>query len=144
MTTKSGEPERPLPYVNELNAYFWRGGAAGRLQILRCEACGYWIHPYAGRCPQCRSERVSAQAVSGRGTVAGFTVNHQPWVPGLAVPYVVALVELEEQANVRLLTNLPRIPIEAVRVGLPVQVYFEPHDDIYLPLFEAAEGGSAA
>ncbi len=36
------------------------------------------------------------------------------------------------------MTNLPRTPIDQVRVGLPVQVYFEPDGDIYLPLFEAA------
>jgi len=59
------------------------------------------------------------------------------------VPYVVALVALEEQANVRLMTNMARTPIEAVRIGLPVTVYFEQQDGVYVPMFEAASGSEA-
>lgn len=130
-------PQRPTPKITEMNQHFWCGGADGRLHILRCE-CGVWIHPYAARCPTCRSDKIAPQAVSGRGQVAGFTVNHQPWVPGVPVPYVVAIVELEEQANIRLMTNLPRTPIDQVRIGLPVKVYFEQDGEVFLPLFEAA------
>ena len=131
-------PPRQLPYVNEMNEHFWKGSSDGRLRILRCAACGTWIHPYAGRCPKCRSADIAPQPVSGHATVVGFTVNHQPWVPGLPTPYVVAIVELEEQSNIRLMTNLPRIAIEDVQVGMKVKVYFEQHGDIRLPLFEAA------
>jgi hypothetical protein len=34
--------------------------------------------------------------VSGRATVASYTVNRQPWIPGLPPPYVVALGFLHE------------------------------------------------
>ena len=131
-------PPRLLPQITEMNQHFWCGGADGRLHILRCEACSTWIHPYAARCPNCRSDKIAPQAVSGRGSVAGFTVNHQPWVPGVEVPYVIAIVELEEQANIRLMTNMPRTPIDQVRLGLPVKVFFEQDGEIYVPLFEAA------
>ena len=130
--------QRPLPRITEMNAHFWCGGSDGRLHILRCQACEVWIHPYAARCPKCRSAEIAPEPVSGLGSVVGFTVNHQPWFPDVPVPYVVALVELAEQPDLRLMTNLPRIPIEAVQVGLPVKVYFEPHGEIYVPLFEAA------
>jgi uncharacterized OB-fold protein len=129
---------RPLPLITEMNRHFWCGGADGRLHVLRCAACGTWIHPYAARCPNCRSADLAPQPVSGRGTVVGFTVNHQQWIMGVPTPYVVALVQLEEQADVRLLTNMPRTPIEDVRIGLPVKVYFEPNGEIFIPLFEAA------
>ena len=138
MSDTATKAPRVLPQITEMNQYFWCGGADGNLHILRCEACGTWIHPYAARCPKCRSDKVSPQAVSGRGRVAGFTVNVQPWMPGVPVPYVVAIVELDEQADIRLVTNMPRTPIEQVRVGLPVKVFFEPNGDIHLPLFEAA------
>ncbi|MDB5447345.1 MAG: hypothetical protein JWQ97_2662 [Phenylobacterium sp.] len=138
MDSATKEPARILPAITEMNQYFWGGGADGRLHILRCGACATWIHPYAARCPQCRSAEVAPQPVSGRGKVVGFTVNHQPWIAGVPVPYVVAIVELDEQANIRLMTNLPRTPIEDVRVGLPVKVYFEPNGEIFVPLFEAA------
>jgi uncharacterized OB-fold protein len=129
---------RLLPLITEANHHFWCGGRDGRLHILRCGACGLWIHPFAARCRRCRSADIAPEAVSGRGTVVGFTVNHQPWIPGVEVPYAVAIVELEEQPDLRLMTNLPRTPIGEVRVGLPVKVFFEEIGRIWLPQFEAA------
>jgi uncharacterized OB-fold protein len=78
--------------------------------------------------------------VSGRATVATFTVNHQPWIPGFDPPYVVAMVEIEEQPSVRLTTNIVGCRPEEVRIGMPVQVLFEHHDDVWIPLFEPARG----
>ena len=127
---------RELPPITDLNGYFWTSGRNGALQILRCSDCGHYIHPYAARCPKCRSAAVAPEAVSGRGQVAGFTVNHQPWIPGVPTPYVVAIVELEEQSDLRLMTNMPRTPIEKVRIGLPVQVFFEQVGEAFVPLFE--------
>ena len=129
-------PPRPLPALNEMNSYFWRGGGDGRLHILGCEDCSTLIHPYAARCPKCGSARLAPRPVSGRGEVLSFTVNHQAWAPGLATPYVIALVQLEEQADIRLVTNLPTCPIEAVRAGMPVKVFFEQHGEVFLPQFE--------
>ena len=133
----AAQQKRAFPAITPANRHFWCGGADGRLHILRC-AEGHWIHPYAARCPICGSADIAPQPVSGRGTVAGFTVNHQPWLPDVEVPYVVAIVELEERHDLRLMTNMPRTPIEEVRVGMPVKVYFEQYGEIFLPLFEAA------
>jgi uncharacterized OB-fold protein len=138
MSADATPPKRPLPVVTEANHHFWCGGADGRLHILRCGDCGRWIHPFAGRCSACGSTQIAPQPVSGRATVVGFTVNHQPWSRDVEVPYVVAIVALEEQADLRLMTNLPRTPIAEVRVGLPVKVFFEQHGEIFVPLFEAA------
>jgi uncharacterized OB-fold protein len=128
---------RPLPVVNEMTAYFWKGGADGRLKILRCGDCGVYIHPYQGACDKCGSSGVEPVAVSGRGTVLAVTINHQPWFPAVPVPYVIAVVELEEQANIRLMTNLD-VPVGAARSGIPVKVYFEQHGEMFVPLFEPA------
>ncbi len=134
----TGQPRRSFPAISEVNRHFWCGGSDGSLHILRCGACGHWIHPYAARCPSCRSADIAPQPVSGRGRVAGFTVNHQQWQPDFEVPYVVAIVELDEQSDIRLMTNMPRTPIGEVHVGMPVKVYFEQHGEIFCPLFEAA------
>jgi len=75
--------------------------------------------------------------ISGRAVVVGFSVNHQQWHPALPVPYVVAIVALEEDRAARLTTNIVNCPPEDVRVGMPVRVVFEQaSDDVYLPLFE--------
>lgn len=138
MATDVSPPLRPLPDINPMNEYFWCGGKGGKLYVLRCANCSLYIHPYAGRCPRCRSPQVAPEPVSGRGTVAGFTINFQPWVTNIEVPYIIALIELEEQADIRLLTNMPRCRPEEVEVGMPVQVYFERQGDIFVPLFERA------
>ena len=65
--------------------------------MLRCRACRHWIHPPAPICPACLARDVAPEAVSGRARVATFTVNHQPWIPGFDPPYLVAIVELDEQ-----------------------------------------------
>jgi uncharacterized OB-fold protein len=72
--------------------------------------------------------------VSGRGTLHSFTVNFQPW-DGVGDTYVLGLVSLEEQPDVRLTTNLVDVEPDAVRIGMPVEVVFEDHDPIFLPLF---------
>jgi len=68
--------------------------------------------------------------------VATFTLNHQPWVPSPDHPYVIAIVEIEEQPSLRLMTNVVNCPAQDVRIGMPVQVVFEQHDDVWIPLFE--------
>src|SRR2546422_3636766 len=58
-------------------------------------------------------------------------------MPGMEVPYAIGLVELVEQADLRLTTNIVGCAPDAVRIGLPVRVTFRNvSDEIALPLFE--------
>lgn len=138
----SDGPTRMLPQVTPATEAFWTGGADGELRILRCGACGYWIHPPAPVCPECWSRDVAPRAASGRATVHSFTVNHQIWNPTWEHPYVIAVVELDEQPGLRLTTNLVAVEPDAVHIGMAVGVTFERDDDVWLPLFkpEAARG----
>src|SRR3546814_16487073 len=90
---------RILPAIDRDNEAFWTWGGEGRLAIHRCADCRYYVHPPVPFCPQCEGRDVAAQAVSGRGRIVSFTVNHKAWVPGLSVPYVLALVALDEQED---------------------------------------------
>jgi uncharacterized OB-fold protein len=128
-------PFRVLPRVTRQNEHFWRGGADGELRFLRCQPCGSYVHPPAPVCPACLSKELAAEAVSGRARVATFTLNHQPWVPSPDHPYVIAIVEIEEQPDVRLMTNIVNCPPEDVYIGMPVQVCFEEHEDVFVPVF---------
>jgi uncharacterized OB-fold protein len=133
-------PFRVLPAVTVDNEHFWRGGEHGELRFLRCAGCGYWIHPPAPICPECLSRDVAPAAVSGRASVLTFTVNHQPWYPGLDPPYVVAVVQLPEQSDLRLTTNVVGCEPDRVDFGMEVQVVFEERPDgeasVWLPFFE--------
>jgi uncharacterized OB-fold protein len=133
---------RVLPRVTPSNEHFWRGGAQGKLQFLRCKPCGTWIHPPSPVCPSCYCKELEIAAVSGLATVATFTLNHQPWVPAPDHPYAIAIVELDEQRGLRLMTNIVKCPAESVKIGMRVRVVFEQRDDVWIPLFEPAEAGA--
>lgn len=133
----SDKPFRLLPAVSPQNEHFWQGGSRGELCFLRCTACRTFVHPPAPVCPDCLSRELTPEAVSGRATLHTHTVNHQLWIPGFEPPYVVAIVELEEQDGLRLTTNLVGCAADDIRIGMPVRVCFEECDDgIFLPLFE--------
>lgn len=139
--------ERPqtrlVPNPSTETEAFWTGGRSGDLLISRCRDCKRFFHPPAPVCWRCRSRNIGPEKVSGRATVAAYTVNRQPWIPGFDPPYVVAMVELADDPDVRLVTNIVGIPIEDVCVGLEVEVFFEEwsptgDDDearVWVPLF---------
>ena len=127
---------RPRPRLDRDNRVFWTGGAQGHLMICRCGDCGKWLHPPQPLCRGCWSENVAAQPTCGRGVVDSYTINHQPWMPGLEVPFVIARVALEEDPSIYLTTNIVGCAPEEVAVGDAVQVTFEEDEGIFFPLFE--------
>jgi uncharacterized protein len=56
-------------------------------------------------------------------------------VPGLPERYVLALVRIAEQADVRLVTNIIGCDPDEVTFDMPVRVQFEQAEDIWVPLF---------
>ena len=131
-------PARMLPAINEHNRAFWTGGADGQLLIARCNRCELWVQPPAAACPDCGGALV-ARPVSGRGTVFTYTVNYQPFMPAVPVPYVIAIVQLDEQADLRIATNIVDCEPDSVHIGLRVEVRFERHDvgddSVFFPVF---------
>ena len=131
-------PARMLPAINEHNRAFWTGGADGHLLIACCSQCELWVQPPAADCPDCGGALV-ARPVSGRGTVFTFTVNYQPFMPAVPVPYVIAIVALDEQDDLRIATNIVDCEPDSVHIGLPVQVRFERQDvdddSVFVPVF---------
>lgn len=134
---------RPVPVAEEWSRAYWDGARDGRLVITRCDACRRFVHPPQPLCPSCHHEQLTAEAVSGRGHVYGFSIMHLPGVPGFEPPYAVAVVELEEQVGLLTVGNVLDCAHDDVRVGMPVEVAFETvGDDIVLPQWRPA-GGAA-
>jgi uncharacterized OB-fold protein len=111
---------RPAPPVGRDNAYFWEGVEAGELRIQKCNACGVLRHPPSPLCDRCGSSDMGYQVASGRGVVYSHVTHHYPKLPGVELPHVVLLVELEE--GVRVVSELTQ-PGE-VHIGMPVEVRF--------------------
>jgi uncharacterized OB-fold protein len=139
-------PFRILPAINDRNAGYWSSGKDGWLRFQRCQNCGYYLHPAGVVCPKCWSKQLEYEPVSGRATVLTFTINHQPWMPVPELPFVLAIVEIEEQDDVRVTTNIVNCAVDDVYVGMPVAVLFEAHpdEDIWLPMFEPVDDASGA
>jgi uncharacterized OB-fold protein len=131
-------PGLPLPEARFETEPFWTGGERGELLIDRCDDCGLWLHPPKPVCRKCLSRSVRPVPVSGYGTVYSYTVNYQPWMPDLEVPYTLAVVELDEDQGLRLTTRLTGVEPGAVHIGLRVKVVFEQHENVWLPLFTTA------
>ena len=125
----------PIPRLAEDNVAFWTGGREGHLNIMRCEDCGWRWHPPSPRCPSCFGEQVGAEAVSGQGHIYSFTINRRAWEPDLEVPYVIAIVELDEQPGLRLLTNIIDCAPDEVAIGRAVQASFIERGPVHLPVF---------
>lgn len=128
----------PLPLLDGNNRFFWTSGQTGALQMLRCDDCQHWVHPPAPICPECQRAHLEPTAVSGMATVQALTINYQAWVPGIELPYAIAIVELDEQAGLRLTTNVVGVPVEEVHIGQRVRVAFEQREDVWLPVFTPA------
>jgi acetyl-CoA acetyltransferase/uncharacterized OB-fold protein len=127
---------RPLPELTPFNEWFWQSGRDGQLRIQGCRDCGQLVHPPVPVCPSCGSKESEPTVVSGRATVIGYTVNQHQWLPGFEPPYVIANVAIEEDAGVRLTTNIVNCEPDAVVVGQEVSVRFEEQEDVWLPLFQ--------
>lgn len=130
---------RPLPTPDHESAEFWRRVRAHRFALQRCTACrAFRFYPRAV-CPECLAGGFEWVEATGRGTLYSFTVCHRPASEAFAdrVPYIVALVELQE--GVRVLANLLDCAPERARVGMAVTLgYDDTADDITLYQFKPA------
>lgn len=126
---------RPIP--NDKTRFYWDAAREGRLLVQRCAGCGDFQYPPEVGCSNCGSDRLEATEVAGRGSVYTFTVVRQAFDPAFAsqLPFVIALIELEDAPGMRMLTNIVDTDPASVRVGLPVEVTFEDHGEWALPQF---------
>jgi uncharacterized protein len=118
---------------------YWEGLALGELRIQRCNSCSKAVFYPRAICPHCFSDQPSWIVASGKGTIYSYTVAHQAFGSFAAdVPFVVALIELEEGA--RMMSRLLDAPRERVTVGAAVTVTFEKvEEDLTLPYFRLLE-----
>ena len=109
------------PAVSRDTAFFWEGVKAHELRIQRLQD-GSLQHPPVPALWQDKSEPMDYVVAGGKGTVFSFVVHHAPKVPGRTLPFVIALVELEE--GVRLLGELRDVDHAEVKIGMPVRATY--------------------
>ena len=133
--TAEDTSEAIRPVVSQETEFFWEGARVGELRIQRVED-GSLRHPPIPAIWQDKAAPIDYVVASGKGTVFSFVVHHAPKVPGRTLPFVVALVELDE--GVRVLGELRGIEPSEVTVGLPVEAEFLRVDENFtLPAWKA-------
>ncbi|MBM3675847.1 MAG: hypothetical protein FJW88_13065 [Actinobacteria bacterium] len=140
----------PLPDVDDsLTAGFFAAPARGELCIPRCEECGRWCWyppetqppheargPAGGRrsrpeeqqvCPACEGPLVWTRT-AGRARLFSWAVVQRAFLPAFAdmVPFVTALVALEEDPAVRIVTYVVDAVPGSLHGGMPLEVVFRP------------------
>ncbi len=101
--------------------FFWDGVNAHELRIQK-RGDGTLQHPPVPALWQDKDTPTDYVVASGKGTVFSFVVHHAPKVPGRTLPFVIALVELEE--GVRMLGELRNVDPASVKIGLPVRAMY--------------------
>jgi len=101
--------------------FFWDGLNAHELRIQK-RLDGSLQHPPVPAVWQDKEATIEYQVASGKGTVFSFVVHHAPKVPGRTLPFVIALVELEE--GVRMLGELRNVDPAKVEIGMPVRATY--------------------
>ncbi|BAV39791.1 bifunctional MaoC family dehydratase N-terminal/OB-fold nucleic acid binding domain-containing protein [Mycobacterium ulcerans] len=109
------------PSSSRDTAFFWDGVKAHELRIQR-RPDGSLQHPPVPAVWQDKAEPIDYVVSTGTGTVFSFVVHHAPKVPGRTLPFVIALVELDE--GVRMLGELRNVEPEQVEIGMPVRTVY--------------------
>lgn len=135
---------RPQPELTAENTPFWTGGERGELMITSCNDCRTAIHPPQIVCPNCLSLNVAPRAMAGTGTVYTFTVNHQPWLPDMAVPFALAVVDVDGAPGVRVTAEVVGTDPSGVHIGQRMTVKFDRAGDVWLPYWQPLADGAGA
>ncbi len=137
----------PLPDVDDaLTGPYFAGAARGELVIPRCDACGDYVWYPQEVCPR-DGGHLTWQRVSGRGTLFTWAVVRRACLPACEarVPFVTALVALDEDSAVRLCTSVVDAAPDTLVPDAPVAVTFRPLEfstvpgrSVVVPMFAPA------
>lgn len=121
--------QRPTPIPDEQSAPFWEAAANHVLTVARCSQCGAYSLPVDIVCDHCHSTepRYTFEPVSGQGTVRSWTIVRQSFLPGFedVLPFVLVDVELDEQADLRMVARLLSDASAPLQIGTRVTIAFE-------------------
>lgn len=129
----------PPPLADVITLPWWQAASEHRLVVQRCAACGHTRLPPSPVCPECRSAESDWKEVSGRGEVYTYTFVHRAIASGQELPFVIAVIALEDAGGLRIISNLVGAKPDELEIGLPVEVVWEDmSEDLAIPRFRPA------
>lgn len=131
---------KPVPTPTPTTQPYWDGTKNNELWIQRCVTTGRYFSYPRRLSPYVVGGEVEWVKASGRGMLYSYIINHLPG-PGYRdeVPYVIAVVELEE--GPRVMANIVGVDptVENLPLDLPLVVDFEPRGDLSIACFRPKE-----
>lgn len=124
---------RPLPVPTPETLPFWDGCASGQLRYQCCTHCGAVQKLPRAVCEVCHGAALEWRRSACRGRILSHTTVHRAPTPAFRaeVPYVIALVELDE--GFRLMVNLAGGEQPGLAIGAAVDIGFVAVGDCVLP-----------
>lgn len=129
-------PEKPKPKITPGAQHYWDCATKERFVIPQCKDCdSVFFYPRMW-CPFCFSQNLGWHNASGNGKVYSFSIIYQAPFPAYknAVPYVLAIIELEE--GPRMMANVLNCDPQSIAIDMPVGVIFEERGDMKIPQFQ--------
>ena len=132
-----------IPITDRDSAPYWQALADGHLKTTHCLDCGHWTWPPRPICSGCHGGNLALDEVKGTGEVFSWIVVHRSTSPDMMqyVPYVLALVRLDEQSDIYIPGRL--ISDKEVHRGMRVRVLTEKITDQVGDLAWTTEGVTA-
>lgn len=119
----------PLPDLDDaITAEYFAGAARGELVLPRCDACARLCWYPEERCPACHGQSFTWAPVRGTGRLFSWAVVRRAFLPAFEemVPFVTALVALDEDPAVRIVSYVVDCDPQDLTADFPVEVVFRP------------------
>lgn len=103
---------------------FWFACQRHQLCVPYCSQCSLHRMPPTPFCPSCLGRELSWRELSGRGVVFSYTVVRRAIPPAVEeqIPYVPAVIALQEHPDIKLISAIVDSDIERVCIGAEVSV----------------------
>jgi uncharacterized protein len=132
----------PRAQRDGLDREFWDATRRHELMVQRCGTCGAFQWGPEAICHKCHSAEMGWHKVSGRGRLHSWIRTWNPVHPALreACPYIVAVVEIPDAGNIRMVGNLLGDPKQNPPFDAEVEAVFEDHPDATLVQWKLRHG----
>jgi hypothetical protein len=107
----------------EIGEHYWELTANGELPLMRCSSCGQKRHYLTRVCSKCESIEYTWISANGIGTIYASTEIFYAPSDEFEVPYVLALVDLDE--GIRMMANILDARYDDVPIGTKVRLDFQ-------------------
>lgn len=127
------KPYKIIPAPDEQTRPYWEGAKEGKLVMQQCQNCKFFIHPPQFFCANCKgiNPNLGWGQLSGKGKLYNYALHHDTQIGGFEdkVPYILAIIQLDEQEDLMVYGNILNAAYEDLKLGMPLQAVWEDTDN---------------